>query len=131
MKAQILTPTGSVFDGDAEGIQMPGSDGGLEVRKGHASLVSLLDIGKLVVKMKGSEKKSYAVSGGFVEVNDDNVIVMAEEALEPEQIDIKQEEQKQQEAESGLKEHKVYTEEYKKYYRELRIIKNRIKLAKS
>ena len=131
MKAQILTPVGPVFDGDVEGIQMPGMNGGFEVRNDHASLVSLLDTGKLVVKTADNAKKYYAISGGFVEVSDNNIIVMAEEALEPDQINIKEQEKKKEEVERELKEHKVYTDEHKRYTRELRNIKNRIKLARS
>ncbi len=130
MKAHVLTPVGPVFEGEVEGIQLPGIEGGFEVRKDHSPLVSILDVGKLVVKVADKPDKNYAISGGFTEIKDNHVIVMAEEAIATESIDTASELAKQIELEAEIRKMKIFTDEHKRAKRELRIVKNRIKVAK-
>lgn len=129
MKAHILTPGGSVFEGEVEGVQMPGIGGGFEVLKGHSSLVTLLDIGKLVVRTSDDKRLVFAVSGGFTEVNDDLVTILAEEAMPPEKIDTEQEHEKQKEVEAELKELMIDSDEHAAAETKLKKIKNRISIA--
>ncbi len=129
MKAHILTPLGPIFEGEVAGIQLPGIEGGFEVRKDHSPLVSILDIGRLVVKIKDKPDLSYAISGGFTEIKDNNVIVMAEEAIASDQIDTASERSKQKELEEGIRNLRIFTDEHKRAKRELRIVKNRIRVA--
>ncbi len=130
MKAHVLTPVGPIFEGEVEGIQLPGIEGGFEVRKDHSPLVSILDIGKLVVKIADKPDQDYAISGGFTEIKDNNVIVMAEEAVSSDNIDASSELKKQKELEAEIKKLKIFTDEHKRAKRELRVVKNRIKVAK-
>lgn len=129
MKAIILTPVGPVFEGEVAGVQMPGVIGGFEVRNGHAPLVSLLDVGKLVVKRQDDENLLYAISGGFTEVNDNVATVMVEEAIAPDQIDITKEKERKAQVEKALKSLKIETPEHASAEKALRVIKNRIQIA--
>ncbi len=131
MKAHILTPVGPVFDGEVEGVQMPGVNGGFEVLKGHAPLVSLLDIGKLVVKTADHEQLVFAVSGGFTEISEDVVTILAEEAIPSDKIDREAEERQREEAEAELAKHLLDTEGHKAAEIELKKIKNRIKVSRN
>lgn len=131
MKAYILTPVGPVFEGDVTGVQMPGINGGFEVRKGHSSLVSLLDIGKLVVRTSDEKVKVYALSGGFTEIKDDVITILAEEAVDAENIDVETEQNKKAETEQEMKEHLIDTAEHHAAEIELRKIKNRIRIARN
>ncbi|MEX1122864.1 MAG: ATP synthase F1 subunit epsilon [Balneolales bacterium] len=79
-KAQIITPTGTVFDGETTGIQMPGVNGKFEVKHNHASLLALITKGKARLIQKDKSEETYAIGTGFVEVNDNNVILMTETA---------------------------------------------------
>lgn len=130
MKAHILTPKGVLFEGDVTGIQIPGAKGSFEVRQKHAPFVSLIGIGKMIVKSKGAEEKIYAVSGGFTEIKDNSVIVMAEDAVEAENINLDLELEKSREFGDELKKKPVYTDEYKRIDAELRKINNRINIAR-
>jgi F-type H+-transporting ATPase subunit epsilon len=129
MKAHILTPQGPVFEGEVEGVQLPGIEGGFEVLKDHSPFVSILDIGRLVVRLPDKPEQSYAISGGFTEIKDNNVIVMAEEAIPSGQIDTEKERGRKSELETALKKLKIYTDEHKRTERELRVVKNRLRIA--
>lgn len=129
MKAHILTPRGPVFEGEVEGVRMPGIEGGFEVLEDHAPLVSILDIGKLVVRVPDKSEQIYAISGGFTEIKDNSVIVMAEEAIPSDKIDTDSERARRSELELELKKHKIFTDEHKRTSRELRIVKNRLYVA--
>ncbi len=81
-KAQILTPEGTLFEGDVTGVQMPGAMGSFEVKFNHAPLVSTLLEGSVLVRIGKSEDKSFEITGGFVEVNQNNLTLLAESATE-------------------------------------------------
>ncbi len=129
MKAHILTPQGPIFEGEVEGVRMPGVEGGFEVLKDHSPLVSILVIGKLVVRVTDMPEQSYAISGGFTEIKENNVIVMAEEAIPTGQIDTDKERARKSELEAALKKMKIFTDEHKRTERELQIVKNRLYVA--
>jgi F-type H+-transporting ATPase subunit epsilon len=131
MKAHILTPRGPVFEGEVEGVRMPGIQGGFEVLKDHAPLVSILDIGKLVVRISEEPELTYAISGGFTEIKDNNVIVMAEDAVPSEKIDTESERARESELEQELKKYKIFTADHKRIQRQLRIVKNLLQVAGS
>lgn len=129
MKAHILTPKGVLFEGDVEGVQMPGVEGGFEVRVDHSPFVSLLDIGKLVVKTTGSSDLVFAISGGFTEVKDNTIIVMAEQAISADQINIEEENSRKEQLQQELTEYQIFTDEHKRTQKELRKVVNRLKIA--
>ncbi|MFO8030226.1 MAG: ATP synthase F1 subunit epsilon [Cyclonatronaceae bacterium] len=129
MKAHILTPQGAIFEGEVDAIRLPGIEGGFEVLKDHSPLVSILDIGKLIVKASDESEKVFAISGGFTEIKDNNIIVLAEQAITSDKIDRDKEREKKKELEKELSQHKIFTDEHKRLQRELRIVKNRLKVA--
>lgn len=79
--AQILTPEGTLFEGTVTGVKMPGSQGSFEVKANHAPIVSTLDKGTVLVR-KEDEDVNYQISGGFVEVNNNNLTLLAESVVE-------------------------------------------------
>ncbi len=79
--AQILTPEGTLFEGSVTGVQMPGSQGSFEVKANHAAIVSTLDEGTVLVRKNG-EDVNYKISGGFVEVNNNTLTLIAESIVE-------------------------------------------------
>lgn len=80
-KAQILTPEGSLFEGEVSGVQMPGVMGSFEVKANHAPIVSALDEGTVLVR-KTDGDASYNISGGFVEVAKNKLTLLAESVVE-------------------------------------------------
>lgn len=80
-KAQILTPEGSLFEGEVTGVQMPGSQGSFEVKAHHAPIVSTLEKGNVLIRKTDGES-TYTISGGFVEVNNNKLTLLAESVIE-------------------------------------------------
>lgn len=81
-QAQILTPEGSLFEGEVTGVQMPGSQGSFEVKANHAPIVSTLDKGDILVRKSEGGETVYHISGGFVEVNNNKLTLLAESVVE-------------------------------------------------
>lgn len=75
--AQILTPNGSLFEGEVSGVKLPGTQGSFEVKANHAPIVSTLEKGNVLVR-KADGDITYAISGGFVEVNNNKLTLLAE-----------------------------------------------------
>lgn len=75
--AQILTPEGSLFKGEVTGVKLPGSQGSFEVRANHAPIVSTLEQGDVLVRKAGGDS-IFTISGGFVEVNNNKLTLLAE-----------------------------------------------------
>ena len=76
MDLQIITPDSTLYDGKADMVVVPGTDGLIGILNNHAPLVSALTRGSVKVKLDGSEK-TFEVSGGVVEVLKNKVIVLA------------------------------------------------------
>lgn len=82
MNLEILTPEHKVYSGKVYGIQLPGTNGSFEILEKHAPLIASLGKGKMkVLKDKSmSNTETYDISAGFVEVLNDNVSVLIEDA---------------------------------------------------
>lgn len=80
MLLEILTPEKKLFSGEVYGVQLPGIDGLVEVLNRHAPMVSALSRGKLKVLQDKNSFTFFTIQGGFVEVLDNKVTVLAEGA---------------------------------------------------
>ncbi|SMO42204.1 ATP synthase F1 subunit epsilon [Fodinibius sediminis] len=87
-KAQILTPEGSLFDDEVTGVKLPGTLGSFEVKTLHANIISTLEVGEVVVRKAAGEEQHFAITGGFVEVVDNTLNLLAEAAEPVGEIDI-------------------------------------------
>ena len=76
---EIATPEKLVVKQHAESAQIPGKDGYMGILPGHAALLSELGEGKLSFTL-GGKTQSFQVTGGFVEVRDNHVRVLADKA---------------------------------------------------
>lgn len=88
---------------DVEEVIAPGALGELGILPHHAPLITSLAPGELDVKINGV-REEYFVAGGFLEVRDDQVIVLADEAESGEEIDIERAEEARARAEQRLQE---------------------------
>lgn len=81
MNLEILTPQHKVYSGKVYGIQLPGTHGSFEILEKHAPMIAALGKGKMkVLKDKNSNTETYEISAGFVEVLNNNVSVLIEDA---------------------------------------------------
>lgn len=83
---EIVTPEKMSFSGKVEQVTIQGSEGQFGVLKGHAPLLSSVDISELNLTQDG-KKIYYAVSTGYAEVASDKVTVLVETAERSDLID--------------------------------------------
>jgi F-type H+-transporting ATPase subunit epsilon len=86
MQLEIVSPERRAYSDEVDMVVVPGIDGQLGILPHHTRLISALGIGELRIKKGGSEQ-SMLISGGFVEVRPDRVIVMADLAEPSDEID--------------------------------------------
>ena len=137
LDVDIVTPDKRTFQGTASGVRAPGVDGAFEVRKDHAPLIAAFGIGPLIVKTESAHEYAdmhndrivFATSGGFLEIVENKVTVLAE-AVEPaSEIDVERAENAEQRAlrrlESGVQE----PEAREKHEASLERARNRLRVA--
>jgi F-type H+-transporting ATPase subunit epsilon len=83
---ELATPTRLVVTAEVDEVVVPGSMGYFGVLPGHAPLLATLGIGELTYRI-GREEYHVAMSGGFAEVRNDKVIILADVAEAPGDID--------------------------------------------
>ncbi len=83
---KVLTPEGSVLEGDVSEVTLPGSEGELGVLPAHAALLTKIIPGALAYRAPEGQG-TIAVGRGVAEVRDDRVIVLVERAVPSEEID--------------------------------------------
>ena len=81
MNLTILTPDEEKFNGEVISVALPGIDGKFQILKGHAPLVAALDKGEVKVEFASGETKFFGIAGGFVEVLNESVSVLAKGTL--------------------------------------------------
>jgi F-type H+-transporting ATPase subunit epsilon len=77
MQIEILTPEKKLFEGEAESITLPGTNGLFQILNNHAPIVSSLEEGTIKVKGKGVDE-NIDINSGFVECLKNKVIVLVE-----------------------------------------------------
>src|SRR5919108_1943297 len=98
---EVATPSRLVIAEQVDEVVVPGIEGYFGVLPGHAPLLSTLGIGELTYRT-GREEYHLAVAGGFAEVRNDKVIVLADTAERPAEIDRQRAERARERAERRL-----------------------------
>ncbi len=101
IRLDIVTAERVVYSEDVDIVVAPGVEGQLGILPHHAPLMTTLQEGELRVR-KGGEEFFLAISGGFLEVRPDRVIVLADAAERAEEIDIARAEAAKRRAEEEL-----------------------------
>ena len=102
MFVEIITPSKSAFKGMVQSITLPGTLGNFQVLFNHAPLMSTLEIGKIKIKDVSDKEIIYSTGGGTVEVKDNKILVLADSAETPEEIDIERAKQAYERAKKRL-----------------------------
>jgi F-type H+-transporting ATPase subunit epsilon len=101
LKIDIVTAERIVYSAEVDAVIAPGVEGQLGILPHHAPLMTILQAGELVVR-KGAQEEIMAISGGFLEVRPDHVIVLADQAERAEEIDAARAEEARKRAEQRL-----------------------------
>ena len=83
----IVTPERRVLSVSCDEVRAPGVLGGFGVRRDHEPFMTALEPGRLSY-IEGGREHHYAVGGGFLQVSDNRVIVLADTAEAAEDIDV-------------------------------------------
>jgi len=86
IQLEVVTPERRVLADPVDMVTVPGLGGELGILPGHTPLISQLQTGVLTYVQDGKSSQLH-VSGGFVEVREDHVSVLAEVAERPDEID--------------------------------------------
>lgn len=101
LRFEIVTAERLVYSDEVDMVVAPGLEGQLGILPHHAPLLTALQPGELRVK-KGGEEVSIFVSGGFLEVRPDKVVVLASTAERAEEIDVSRAEAARKRAQERL-----------------------------
>ncbi len=87
MRLEIVTAEQLVYAEEIEGLVAPGAEGELGILPYHAPLLTVLQPGELRIIKEGDDDVYMAVSGGFLEVMANKVVVLADAAERADEID--------------------------------------------
>ncbi|HMB88531.1 MAG TPA: F0F1 ATP synthase subunit epsilon [Methylomirabilota bacterium] len=101
MLLELATPTRQLVSEEVDEVVAPGSEGYFGVLPGHAAFLATLGSGEVVYR-RGRDEVHLAVHGGFAEVTPERVIILAETAERPDEIDRTRAERARQRAEQRM-----------------------------
>lgn len=87
LQVRLVTPERILVDSTADAVELPSRSGYFEVLFGHTPLLAELGAGEVRLHGGHAGEQRYNVNWGFVEVLPERVMILAESALKPEEID--------------------------------------------
>jgi len=102
LKFEIVTAERVVYSEDVDVVIAPGSEGELGILPSHAPLITSLQPGVLTVRNDGQEVDIF-VNGGFLEIMQDKVTILADVAERADEIDMARAEEAKRRAEENLR----------------------------
>ena len=125
----VTTPEQLVFEGAVESVTVPAADGEMGFLPMHAPLVGSLGFGELRVASQDGAKQAFFINGGFVQVVDNRVTVLAVEAQAMDDLDAESARTDLSELESSPPEAGSSIEDLRRYSRELSVARARLKFS--
>ncbi len=104
LKLEIITAERQVFSDEVNTVVAPGFEGELGILPHHAPLITMLKPGEVLIRKDGQETYLF-VSGGFLEVRPDKIVILADACERSEEIDVERAEAAKHRAEERLKTH--------------------------
>lgn len=99
---QLVTPEHILVDEQVTTVEIPGRGGHFGVLAGHAPLLGALDPGILTIESGGPDREFF-IDGGFVEVCDDHVRVLADHAQRKQDVEVGNSEERLREGNEALR----------------------------
>jgi len=124
---QIVTPERVVFEAEILQVTVPTESGEITVLPDHLPIVSILKPGVLELKLENNETEVLAVSGGFVEVLRDKVVILADSAEMAHDLD----EEKIEEAKKAAENIKIEAVDEKDFTSAISLIERQLTRSKA
>lgn len=86
-RCEVLTPEARLCSLDTVSVVFPGTDGQVGVLGGRAPMVARLGAGPLTIHTLDETREMYYIAGGFAQMREDRLTILAEECVPIEQID--------------------------------------------
>jgi F-type H+-transporting ATPase subunit epsilon len=103
MQLQIITPEKIVLDEDVDALLVPTEKGQIEILPHHITFLTKIIPGEMTAKIKNKKDQHLAITGGFLEVKDNIISVLADYAVRSEEIEISKVIEAQKRAEHIIK----------------------------
>ncbi|RJQ25578.1 ATP synthase F1 subunit epsilon [Candidatus Parcubacteria bacterium] len=100
---EIVSPEGVIFQDQVQEAVIPAYDGEITVLPNHTPLLSRLKEGEIIIKYE-KEELLIAITGGFLEINNNNVYISSDYAVKAKDIEIAKAQQAKKRAEELLRE---------------------------
>ncbi len=81
LQLEVLTPSGSIFNGPAKSVTLPGEEGEFGVLPEHVSLTTLLQAGVVDIQKENGKTESIVVNWGVVQITQNKVVVLVDGAV--------------------------------------------------
>ncbi|MCK5032165.1 MAG: ATP synthase F1 subunit epsilon [Calditrichia bacterium] len=98
----IATPEGKMFSGEISSCTATGVNGKFQVLTNHAPLISMIDVGKMKIELENKKTDYLATSGGFLEIENNEMNVVVETAEWAKNIDLDRAKSAKERAEKRL-----------------------------
>ena len=78
MKVEIISPSATLFAGEATSVTVPSQMGPFTLLEHHAAIVAILEAGKVSLTDAKGEHKEFVIKGGFTENHDNQLTICVE-----------------------------------------------------
>jgi F-type H+-transporting ATPase subunit epsilon len=100
---EIITPTKVVLSEEVDEVTLPTINGEISILPNHVDLLTKVKPGEMVIHKNG-KSELFAITGGFLEVTNNHVNILADHAIRADDIEIAKAEQAKERAEKAMKE---------------------------
>lgn len=130
IKLKIVSPEKVILEREIYQATLPVIDGIVTILPNHRSYIGALKTGEIILK-DGADEQELAVTGGFVEFNQNVMTILADNAEYGHEIDLKEAEKARERAEEAMKQrHSMAEMEYATVLAELELALTKIKVAR-
>lgn len=103
---EIITPEKIVFKSEADEVIAPTANGQIGILPNHIGLLTKIIPGEIIIR-KGNSQQFLAVTGGFLEINNNKVSILADYAIRAEDVEVARAQEAQKRAEKLIQEKKT------------------------
>lgn len=102
LQLEIITPSKVVLKEEVDQITLPTENGEITILPNHVPLITRVVTGEMIIK-KNQKSSFFAITGGFLEVSNNNITVLADYAVRAENIEIAKAKEAQERAQNVMK----------------------------
>ena len=126
----LLSAHRTFYEGECESLVVPAVDGQYGVLAGHSNTITAIVPGKLTFRAPGQEEREAAIYSGIMKVEDNDVLVLADSILLPEEIDEQRAEREAAQAKEAMMQ-KLSIQEYYSAQAQLARAVSKLKIRRS